>query len=222
MTRFIRKPTIQATSALLIAGAAFSALAADQSTIHADVWADNWFALYVDGELVMEDSVSITTERSFNSESFEFTTTLPAQIGLMVKDFKENDTGLEYIGSRRQQMGDGGVIAQFIDADTGETLVVTNDQWRCLPIHIAPLNPRCEKSDNPEATCGADITPEPSDWSTDSFDDSDWPSATEHSYRDVRPKDGYDRIDWDSQAEFMWSEDLETHNTVLCRITLSQ
>ena len=34
----------------------------------AEVWADNWFALYVNGKKVGEDSVPITTERSFNSE----------------------------------------------------------------------------------------------------------------------------------------------------------
>ena len=39
------------------------------TTFTAQVWADNWFALYVNGELVGEDSVSITTERSFNAET---------------------------------------------------------------------------------------------------------------------------------------------------------
>ena len=29
-----------------------------------EVWADNWSSMYVGEELVMEDSVSITTERS--------------------------------------------------------------------------------------------------------------------------------------------------------------
>ena len=34
--------------------------------IKAEVWADNWFAFYSGDQLVKEDSVSITTERSFN------------------------------------------------------------------------------------------------------------------------------------------------------------
>ena len=43
----------------------------------AEVWADNWFALYVNGELVGEDSTPITTERSFNAETITFTATYP-------------------------------------------------------------------------------------------------------------------------------------------------
>lgn len=35
----------------------------------ADVWADNWFAMYIGDRLVAEDSVPIITERSFNAES---------------------------------------------------------------------------------------------------------------------------------------------------------
>ena len=41
-------------------------------TFVAEVWADNWFAMYIGDKLVLEDSVSITTERSFNAESFGF------------------------------------------------------------------------------------------------------------------------------------------------------
>ena len=77
-------------------------------TFSADVWADNWFEMHIDGTQVAEDSVPITTERSFNAESFEFEAERPFVIGLVAKDFKENDSGLEYIGTRRQQMGDGG------------------------------------------------------------------------------------------------------------------
>jgi len=81
-----------------------------------DVWADNWFEMRVDGVQVAEDSVPITTERSFNAESFSFEAEPPFVVGLIAKDFIENDTGLEYIGSRRQQMGDGGVILQMRNA----------------------------------------------------------------------------------------------------------
>lgn len=76
------------------------------------MWADNWFQFNVNGVLVAEDSVSITTERSFNAEHFSFDSESPFTIGLIAKDFKENDAGREYIGTRRQQMGDGGAIVQ--------------------------------------------------------------------------------------------------------------
>ncbi|NCV02643.1 MAG: hypothetical protein EBV53_15865, partial [Proteobacteria bacterium] len=78
----------------------------------ADVWADNWFALYSGTSLVGEDPVPITTERSFNAETFFFDAELPLTLNLVAKDFKENDTGLEYIGKPNQQVGDGGVILQ--------------------------------------------------------------------------------------------------------------
>ena len=81
----------------------------------AEVWADNWFALYVNGELVGEDSTPITTERSFNAETITFTATYPLTIAIEAKDFKETDSGIEYIGERNQQMGDGGLIAQIKD-----------------------------------------------------------------------------------------------------------
>ena len=60
--------------------------------------------MYNNGELVVEDSVSITTERSFNAETKEFRSQYPLHLAFVLKDFKENDSGLEYIGTDRQQM----------------------------------------------------------------------------------------------------------------------
>lgn len=45
-----------------------SAASAGAETFTAKVWADNWFALYANGVQVGEDSVPITTERSFNAQ----------------------------------------------------------------------------------------------------------------------------------------------------------
>ena len=118
-----------------------SALAAE--TFSADVWADNWFEMRINGAQVAEDSVPITTERSFNAESFTLNAERPFVIGLVAKDFKENDTGLEYIGTRRQQMGDGGLILQIKDA-AGGLVAVSDENWSCLVIHTAPLDKSCE------------------------------------------------------------------------------
>ncbi len=197
-----------------------TALPAVAETFSADVWADNWFELRVDGRQVAEDSVPITTERSFNAESFTFEAEPPFVLGLVAKDFKENDTGLEYIGTRRQQMGDGGVILQIRNA-SGQTEVVSNDNWQCLVIHTAPLDKSCESARDPvagEGACGFDATDEPDGWDNAGFDASAWPSATVHTARAVDPKDGYDRISWDASAEFIWGPDLEQANTVLCRL----
>ena len=169
-------------------------------TVEADVWADNWFALYVGDELIKEDSVPYNTERSFNAESFSFEAELPVQINVIVKDFKENDTGLEYIGRPRQQIGDGGFAAQFYDARTDELLGVTSDAWRCRVIHRAPLNKSCSQSKSPDSDCKSDIQEAPENWMHPDFDDSDWPLATIHSAQAVRPHGGFDDVDWDSRA----------------------
>ena len=191
------------------------------TTFTAQVWADNWFALYVNGELVGEDSVSITTERSFNAETITFNATYPFTISMVAKDFKENDTGLEYIGTDRQQMGDGGVIAQITDAATGKVVAVTSEAWKGLAVHQAPLDKACENSAKPETDCTSKITPEPDDWMSPSFDDSAWNDATLYDADAVRPKDGYDDINWDPTAKFIWTSDLEIDNTILWRLTVT-
>ena len=126
---------ILASQALL----ATTALPPSAKTLSADVWADNWFEMRIDGVQVAEDSVPITTERSFNAEGSVFEAERPFVIGLVAKNFKENDTGLENIGTPRQQLGDGGVILQILN-EAGEPVAVSDDGWKCLVIHTAPLD----------------------------------------------------------------------------------
>lgn len=186
----------------------------------ADVWADNWFEMRINGVQVAEDSVPITTERSFNAESFSFEAERPFVIGLVAKDFKENDTGLEYIGTRRQQMGDGGVIVQIRNA-ANETVTVSNADWQCLVTHTAPLDKSCADEAKPiagEGACAFAVTDAPEGWDQISFDASDWPRASLFSEREVSPKDGYDRIDWVDEARLIWGPDLEQSNTMICRL----
>jgi hypothetical protein len=211
------KPFI-ATSAFLL----MSATTVCAENFSADVWSDNWFEMRINGAQVAEDSVPITTERSFNAESFEFDADRPFVIGVVAKDFKENDTGLEYIGTQRQQMGDGGIILQIKDA-AGATASVSNTDWQCLVIHTAPLDKSCEGETNPvagEGACGFEAMDEPAGWDQTDFDASDWPQAIAYSESEVSPKDGYDRIDWVDEAELIWGPDLEQSNTVLCRLTV--
>lgn len=193
--------------------------------VKAEVWADNWFAFYLADQLVKEDSVPITTERSFNSETFTFTASYPMTLNFIAKDFKQDDTGLEYIGSNRQQMGDGGLIAQFTNAQTGELIAVTNADWVCTVIHEAPLDKSCERERNPVAgsmPCGFTSLEEPAGWMTAAFDSSSWDHASIYSEAEVSPKDGYEQISWDSSAQFIWGPDLETDNTILCKLTVTQ
>lgn len=184
-----------------------------------DAWWDNWFAMYNNWALVVEDSVSITTERSFNSETVDFSAQYPLELAFVLKDFKENDSGLEYIGQNNQQMWDGGFIMQITDSDSGELVAVSDDAMKCVVIHTAPLNTSCEKSSD-TSTCGFESLEEPDGWMLADFNDSSWNTATIYSKASVSPKDGYNTIDWDNTAEFVWWSDLETDNTILCKLTV--
>ncbi|QDV24073.1 PEBP family protein [Aureliella helgolandensis] len=194
-------------------------------TIHGDVWADNWFALYLGDQLLLEDSVSITTERSFNAESFAFNADYPIVLNFVLKDFKEDDSGLEYIGTKKQQLGDGGFIAQFRDATTGKLLAATDSSWRCLVLHHGPVEDDCAAQASPvagEGPCAFTTTAEPPNWKSEAFSTEQWQAATEFSVSDVRPKDGYDRIAWDQDARLIWSDDLKKDNTILFRIVIDK
>jgi len=192
------------------------------STFVAEVWADNWFSLYINGELVGEDSVSINTERSFNSERITFTASYPFTIAMVTKDFKENDTGLEYIGTDRQQAGDGGFIAQITDSSTGKVVAYTSSAWRGLVIHQAPLDLSCATSSQPEKDCTSRIASEPTNWTSASFSDATWSAASTYSEEAVGVKDGYNEISWSPDAQLIWTSNLKVDNTVLWRFTVQQ
>lgn len=190
----------------------------------AEIWADNWFEMYVNGQKVLEDSVPITTERSFNAEAITLATRSPMTVAIMAKDFKENDSGLEYIGTNRQQMGDGGLIAQFRDT-AGKVIAATDSTMRCMVVHRAPVDRSCANKENPvagEGACGFAETKIPPNWTDPDFDDSGWPAAVEHSESDVRPKEGYDKIKWDASAKIVWSDNLVQDNTLLCRMKVGK
>lgn len=185
-----------------------------------EVWADNWMGVYVDGTLIGEDSVSITTERSFNSETFEFEAAYPFTLAIEAKDYIETDSGLEYIGLDNQQIGDGGIIAQVKDS-SGTVVAVTTGDWLALVTHQAPLNTDCESAADPDTECDSEISSAPSDWTSSDFDDSAWDTATVWDAEAVDPKIGYDDISWDSAAEFLWGSDLQVDNIVLLRTVVT-
>jgi len=216
------KSTATTLSTLDIEPTSTVATSTQSSTFTAEVWADNWFSLYVNGQLVGEDSVPITTERSFNAETITFTATYPLTIAMITKDYKETDSGLEYIGEPNQQMGDGGFVAQFTDTATGAIIATTNGDWRGFVIQTAPLNSECEKSADPNTECQFENLEEPSGWTSPSFDDATWPTATVYTADEVGVKDGYNEITWDANAELIWGSNLKTNNTILWRTLVPQ
>ncbi len=189
-----------------------------------EAWADNWFTAFLGDKLIVEDSVPITTERSFNAETVVFDADYPLQLNFILKDFMENNTGLEYIGQPKQQMGDGGFIMQLTDMNSGKIVAVSDDNFSCKVIQKAPLGKSCARSSSPvagEPPCDFILLKQPSGWKLPEYDDSDWENASIYSSESVRPKGGYDRINWDANARFIWGSDLETDNTLLCRITIN-
>jgi hypothetical protein len=213
-----------ATAASTASGTQTASNAATVITIKAEVWADNWFALYNNDALIKEDSVPITTERSFNAESFTFKASYPLHLNFVAKDYKANDTGLEYIGAPQQQRGDGGFVAQFTNVATGKVIAVTNQNAKVLVIHKAPLNPACAKEAKPiagQGTCKFTSTLEPSNWKKSDFNDSAWKNASVFTAAEVSPKFGYLDITWNSNAQFIWSSDLLADNTVLVRMKVA-
>lgn len=195
----------------------------------ASVWADNWFAFYVNGELVGEDSTPVTEIRSFNSDTFTFRAAYPFTLSVVTRDYIENDSGLEYIGSFFglfpvsdsftffQQIGDGGFIAQVTEKESGRVVATTSRDWRGLVVHRAPLNPECEKSTQPLSDCDFYKAAAPEGWKSSDFDDTGWVNATEYTAEEIGARFGYNDIDWVPSASLIWTDDIKADNTILWR-----
>lgn len=187
------------------------------TTFQAEVWADNWFELYINGKKVGQDSVPLTTERSFNSEKIKFSAAYPFTVGILAKDYAENASGLEYIGKTNQQIGDGGVILQIRDLTRNLIIGATDRSWKSLVVNRAPLNPECVTSISPLTDCKWQQISTPLAWSTKSFNDKKWLAATEYSKEEVGVKDGYFNITWSPDSKLIWGSDLKLDNHVLLR-----
>ena len=209
--------------ALLIALATtlpqYSATAVTSKSISftAEVWADNWFALFVNGKKVGEDSVSINTQKSFNSETIKFVASYPLTIGVIAKDYVQSQSGLEYLGTPNQQIGDGGLIFQIKESATKKVVAVSDGSWKTFVQNIAPLNSDCEKSSNPDLECKFKNNAIASNWASITYKDTSWGSATLFSAAEVGPKDGYFNISWNSSAKFIWGDNLKLDNVIYFR-----
>ena len=183
----------------------------------AEGWADNWFSLYINGKKVGEDPVPITTVRSFNSTKIKFSASYPFTVGIVLKDYTENASGLEYIGQQNQQIGDGGFALQIRELNTNKIVAVSNSAWKSLVINKAPLNPTCVTSLNPLVDCKSQTVNMPANWSSKTFNDSKWLSASEFTPEEVGVKEGYFDITWSPSAKLIWSSDLKLDNVILLR-----
>lgn len=202
---------------LVFIAAPAPAVTAKSISFTAEVWADNWFALYVNGKKVGEDSVPITTQKSFNSEVINFSATYPLTIGLIAKDYVQSASGLEYLGTSNQQIGDGGLIFQIRESASNKLVATSDESWRAKVSNTAPTNPDCEKSTQPDIDCKYLNTTIPSTWASTTFKDTSWKFAKVYTASEVGPKDGYSLIVWQPSAKFIWGENLKLDNIVYFR-----
>lgn len=166
-------------------------------TIRANIYADNWFILYVNGELVAVDSIRFVPH---NVISVDILPTYPMTIAVMARDNADPQTGMEYANS---SIGDGGFILKFSDG------TVTNAGWKAKKYSWGPID---GKRHNPQVH----DDPIPENWFATSFDDHAWGNAKEYSEQEVDPKQPYYEYDFKG-AKFIWTDDPALDNTVIFR-----
>lgn len=166
-------------------------------TIAANVYADNWFALYINGQLTAVDSIAFIPH---NVISVDLLPTYPMTIAVMARDNFDPKTGMEYANTN---IGDGGFILKFGDG------TVTSAKWKAKSFSRGPIrrdttNPKIEEE------------PIPDNWYAVDFDDSQWPQAKEFTEEEVGPKQPFFEHDFEG-AKFIWSDDLALDNVVIFR-----
>ena len=77
-------------------------------TMKAAIYADNWFAMYINGRLVAVDSIDFLPH---NVVAVDLLPEYPMTIGVLAKDNADPKTGCEY----GRSIGDGGFILKFAD-----------------------------------------------------------------------------------------------------------
>jgi hypothetical protein len=165
-------------------------------TIKVNVYADNWFVLFINGRLTAVDSIPFTPH---NVVTVDILPEYPMTIAVMAKDNADPKTGLEY----GNHIGDGGFIIKFADG------TVSNASWKAKNFFKGPIN-----RDTRNST--VEHTPIPDKWWTVEFDDSAWPNAREFSEERVGPKEPFYAADFKG-AKFIWSDDLDLDNTIIFR-----
>lgn len=166
-------------------------------TIRANIYADNWFMLYINGEPAAVDSIQFLPH---NVVSVDILPHYPMTLAVIAKDNADPKSGMEYADTH---IGDGGFILKFADG------TVTSGDWKAKKISWGPMgrderNPRVENAPLPEG------------WYKVGFDDRLWGRAKEYSQSEIDPKEPFFEHDF-AGAKFIWTDDLELDNVVLFR-----
>ena len=229
-----------------------SFVAAGQSeTIEALIYGDNWFAFYLNGELMKEDPMDFTPHQAVRL-SFDVDTSSSHVYAIKVRDWANANTGYEYMESSHPGIGGGGLKVKFSDG------TVSSSAWKC---YVTATGPTIESQNQGCSTSNYDLCEvltydEPEGWTGVGFDDSQWLNAVE--YTDAYtgwgrtptydsqtgqcccmtdPVTGLDKspnylsLDADEciapkfmdwgTASFIWTSDLYKDNEILCRLEIS-
>jgi hypothetical protein len=170
-------------------------------TLRVSVYADNWFAMYINGRLTAVDPIPFTPH---NVVTFEILPEYPMTIAIIAKDNADPKTGLEY----GTQIGDGGLIVKISDG------TATNARWKARNFFKGPLN---RDTRNPRV----ETLPIPDNWWAADFDDRAWDQATEYPEERIGPKEAFYQADFKG-AKFIWSTDLDLDNTVIFRTRIER
>ena len=166
-------------------------------SIKANIYADNWFMLYINGELVAVDSIAFVPH---NVISVDLLPSYPMTIAVMAKDNFDPKTGMEYANTN---IGDAGFILKFGDG------TLTSGDWKTKKISWGPIN---RDTKNPRI----ESVPVPENWHAAEFDDSSWGKAKEYTEEEVGPKQPYFESDFKG-AKFIWSDNIALDSIVLFR-----
>jgi phosphatidylethanolamine-binding protein (PEBP) family uncharacterized protein len=170
-------------------------------TMKLNVYADNWFMLYVNGRLVAVDPIQFTPH---NVVSVDFLPEYPMTIAVLAKDNADPKTGMEY----GTNIGDGGFCLKFADG------TVTNASWKAKNFFHGPVN---GDTAHPQVK----QEPLPANWWAIDFDDSTWQQAKEYTIEEVDPKQPYFDNDFEG-AKFIWTDDIALDNTILFRAKIER
>lgn len=193
------------------------------------IFADNYFELYINGQLIAVDTVPFTP---FNSSIVKFKVNKPYTIAVKVIDWEESlGLGTENNRGKAFHPGDGGFISSFSDG------TVTGSDWQAQTFYTAPIyDLRClseidgkrlsesctmKHSDNGENAYAAHWEI-PSNWMEKDFDAASWPQATEYSENEIGVNNKKSYMNFIEKfsgagASFIWSTNVVLDNEVLLR-----
>ena len=167
-----------------------------RDTIKGAMYADNWFAMYINGKLVAVDSIDFLPH---NVVAVDLLPEYPMTIAVLAKDNADPKTGCEY----GRSIGDGGFVLKFADG------TVTDASWKAKCVFHGPVD---RDTANPKVRS----EPLPENWFAVDFDDSKWENATEYTEERIAPKQPFYEHDFKG-AKWIWTSDLDLDNTVIFR-----